>query len=336
MHVDSCTPRPDNSPIRNGSVIRAVLRVTLLDRCRSAPAAGAYVFSWRKPNAALLSFSMHDRRARSYTLDHLGPADHRWHSRRRHRRFGRRAARRHRHAERAGVAGAPTTVTNEAGIYRFPNLAPGTYEITAELPGFTTSTQTGIQVALGGTAEVDVQLKLSTQSRNRHRDGAVAGRGCDHHAGGDQLLARVGRERAGAPVHLLRPDQRGARRERVDLHQFPVAVVRIGHQREPVSDRRHRLHRAADRRGVAVAEHRRDRRNPGALARRARRLRQPGRRGVQRRDAAGQQHLPRRRQFLLPEPEPHRPQHHRRAGRRPALSPRRVQGHDLCSSAGRS
>ena len=138
----------------------------------------------------------------------------------------------------------------------------------------------------------------------------------------------MGRERARAPVHLLRPDQRGARRERVDLHQFQVAVVRLGHQRERLSDRRHRLHRAADRRGVAVAQHRRDRRNPGALARRARRLRQPGRRRVQRRDAAGQQHLPRRRQLLLPDSEPHRPQHHRRAGQQAALSPRRVQGHD--------
>jgi hypothetical protein len=62
------------------------------------------------------------------------------------------------------VPGAPTAVTNEAGIYRFPNLPPGTYDITVELAGFTTSTQTGIPVALGGTAEVNVQLKLSTQS----------------------------------------------------------------------------------------------------------------------------------------------------------------------------
>ena len=61
------------------------------------------------------------------------------------------------------TAGTPTTTTNEAGIYRFPNLAPGAYQITAELTGFNTSTQTGIQVALGGTTEVGVQLKISTQ-----------------------------------------------------------------------------------------------------------------------------------------------------------------------------
>jgi hypothetical protein len=61
------------------------------------------------------------------------------------------------------TAGTPTTTTNETGVYRFPNLAPGAYQITVELTGFNTSTQTGIQVALGGTTEVGVQLKLSNQ-----------------------------------------------------------------------------------------------------------------------------------------------------------------------------
>src|SRR5688572_19464824 len=59
------------------------------------------------------------------------------------------------------VPGAPTTVTNEAGIYRFPNLPPGTYDIKAELQGFATSEQTGIPLSLGGTAELNVQLKVS-------------------------------------------------------------------------------------------------------------------------------------------------------------------------------
>src|SRR5918993_32761 len=63
-----------------------------------------------------------------------------------------------------GVPGAPTTVTNETGTYRFPNLPPGAYDISAELTGFTTTTQTGIPVSLGGTAEVNVQMNLSTQS----------------------------------------------------------------------------------------------------------------------------------------------------------------------------
>ena len=64
------------------------------------------------------------------------------------------------------AAGAPTTTTNAEGIYRFPNLAPGVYQITVELTGFTSSTQTGIQVALGGTSEVGVQLKISAQQES--------------------------------------------------------------------------------------------------------------------------------------------------------------------------
>jgi len=63
----------------------------------------------------------------------------------------------------ASVQGTPIAVTNESGVYRFPNLAPGTYEVTAELAGFATKTQTGIPVALGATQEVPVQMSVSTQ-----------------------------------------------------------------------------------------------------------------------------------------------------------------------------
>ncbi|MEO8678206.1 MAG: TonB-dependent receptor [Vicinamibacterales bacterium] len=62
------------------------------------------------------------------------------------------------------VSGTPTTTTNEAGIYRFLNLSPGAYDVTVELAGFTSNTQTGIQVALGGTTELTAQLKVSSQS----------------------------------------------------------------------------------------------------------------------------------------------------------------------------
>src|SRR6185436_1980118 len=62
------------------------------------------------------------------------------------------------------VAGAPSVVTNEEGTYRFPNLPPGTYDLTAELQGFATSHQTAIQVSLAATTELNVQLKVSAQS----------------------------------------------------------------------------------------------------------------------------------------------------------------------------
>lgn len=62
------------------------------------------------------------------------------------------------------AAGNPTGVTNESGIYRFTNLAPGTYDLTAELQGFATNKQTGIVVSLGQTTELNIQLKVSSQS----------------------------------------------------------------------------------------------------------------------------------------------------------------------------
>ncbi|MGD9904978.1 MAG: carboxypeptidase regulatory-like domain-containing protein [Vicinamibacterales bacterium] len=61
------------------------------------------------------------------------------------------------------VQGAPVAVSNELGVYRFPNLAPGVYEIEVELAGFANKKQTGIQVSLGATQEVPVQMALSTQ-----------------------------------------------------------------------------------------------------------------------------------------------------------------------------
>jgi hypothetical protein len=61
------------------------------------------------------------------------------------------------------VQGTPTTVSNESGVYRFVNLAPGIYEIEVELAGFGNKKQTGIQVSLGATQEVPVTMAVSTQ-----------------------------------------------------------------------------------------------------------------------------------------------------------------------------
>ena len=229
------------------------------------------------------------------------------------------------------VPGAPTTVSNETGVYRFPNLPPGTYDISAELAGFSTTRADRHPGVAGRHGRSQRPDEAEHPVRDHHGHGGVAGGGLDQHRGRHQLRSGMGGERPGSPLLVLRPDQRRAGRQRGDLDQLALAVVRVGHQREPLPDRRHRLHGATERRRLAVAEHRRDRGNPGALARRARRLRQPRWRGVQRRDPPGQQHLPRRWQLLLPGPEPHRPEHRRRSGRWPALQPRRVQGHHLAA-----
>ncbi len=58
--------------------------------------------------------------------------------------------------------GAQTTVTSETGNYRFPAIPPGTYTVTYELAGFNTVKREGIQIALGFTATVNVDLQLAT------------------------------------------------------------------------------------------------------------------------------------------------------------------------------
>ncbi|MGH9384506.1 MAG: carboxypeptidase-like regulatory domain-containing protein, partial [Vicinamibacterales bacterium] len=58
--------------------------------------------------------------------------------------------------------GAQTTVTSETGNYRFPGVPPGAYALTFELAGFNTLKRDGIQIGLGFTASVNVELALAT------------------------------------------------------------------------------------------------------------------------------------------------------------------------------
>src|SRR4051812_43542902 len=51
-----------------------------------------------------------------------------------------------------------TTVTNESGAYQFPALQPGTYKVSAELPGFQTQTFTNVQ--LGGAQQITLNFAL--------------------------------------------------------------------------------------------------------------------------------------------------------------------------------
>ena len=60
----------------------------------------------------------------------------------------------------AGVAGAPTVVTSDTGIYRFPVLPPGTYNLEYAIAGFGTVKRDGIPVAVGDVIELDITLKV--------------------------------------------------------------------------------------------------------------------------------------------------------------------------------
>jgi hypothetical protein len=60
------------------------------------------------------------------------------------------------------LLGQQTAVTSETGNYRFPAVPPGTYSITYELAGFNTVKREGIQITLGFTANLNVELALAT------------------------------------------------------------------------------------------------------------------------------------------------------------------------------
>jgi hypothetical protein len=53
--------------------------------------------------------------------------------------------------------------TNDTGLYRAPLLQPGNYDVTAVQPGFATVQNKGIQVEVGGTVRIDIQMPVATQ-----------------------------------------------------------------------------------------------------------------------------------------------------------------------------
>src|SRR5215813_5890149 len=61
-------------------------------------------------------------------------------------------------ATNTGTNIANMVVTNESGAYNFAALQPGTYKVSAELPGFQTQTFTDVQ--LGGAQQVRMNFTL--------------------------------------------------------------------------------------------------------------------------------------------------------------------------------
>ncbi|MDP3716533.1 MAG: carboxypeptidase regulatory-like domain-containing protein [Acidobacteriota bacterium] len=60
------------------------------------------------------------------------------------------------------MPGVQTAVSSENGNYRFPAVPPGSYTLAFELAGFNTLRREGIQISLGFTANVNVELALAT------------------------------------------------------------------------------------------------------------------------------------------------------------------------------
>src|SRR5436853_5815129 len=54
-----------------------------------------------------------------------------------------------------------TNITNEAGVYAFPGLQPGTYRVTAELSGFRTYVLNSLVVDVSARMTINISLELA-------------------------------------------------------------------------------------------------------------------------------------------------------------------------------
>ena len=68
-----------------------------------------------------------------------------------------------------------TAATNDAGVYSFPSLPPGTYDITIQRQGFKTHTRKAVQIQVQQSARIDFTLELGqvTESVNVTAEAAL-------------------------------------------------------------------------------------------------------------------------------------------------------------------
>jgi hypothetical protein len=64
------------------------------------------------------------------------------------------------------VGGVLTAVTDAAGVYRFPALPPGRYQVTAALQGFNTTKSDQVDLQLGQVLKVDLAMALASVSES--------------------------------------------------------------------------------------------------------------------------------------------------------------------------
>ena len=57
------------------------------------------------------------------------------------------------------LMGTQSAVSSANGVFRFPNLPPGTYSLKAELPGFQTVIRSNIIVHVGMVVNVEIRMK---------------------------------------------------------------------------------------------------------------------------------------------------------------------------------
>ena len=59
-----------------------------------------------------------------------------------------------------GTSAVRTAISGDSGGYRVSDLAPGDYEIEAQLPGFQTAVRSGIQLTVGRSATLNLTLSV--------------------------------------------------------------------------------------------------------------------------------------------------------------------------------
>src|SRR5438093_9044517 len=65
-------------------------------------------------------------------------------------------------------------ISNEAGVYNFPSLQPGRYNIKVELPGFRTITQNDLELQIQQSARLDFTLQVGEVSQTVEVSGTAA------------------------------------------------------------------------------------------------------------------------------------------------------------------
>jgi len=65
-------------------------------------------------------------------------------------------------------------ISNEAGVYNFPSLQPGQYDIKVELPGFRTITQKDVELQVQQSARIDFTLQVGELSQTVEVSGTAA------------------------------------------------------------------------------------------------------------------------------------------------------------------
>jgi hypothetical protein len=69
-------------------------------------------------------------------------------------------------ARSPSMAGVQTTVTDADGLYRFPALPPGRYEVTAALQGFQAAKSSDVRLELGQILKIDLTMGVGGVSEN--------------------------------------------------------------------------------------------------------------------------------------------------------------------------